>query len=85
MLALMSAHVDELGCSSHGADCRLDNLFRRRDERDYRTIVIGIDMRIEHTRGFNGGNRVGNQPHRFRSSSFAEVWNTFNQRLYRHR
>src|SRR5829696_6062265 len=42
-------------------------------------------MRVEHTRGLNGADSIGNQPDSFRVSAFAEVWHTFHQAAGSHR
>src|SRR5215210_3288128 len=83
MLALMRAHVDKLRRSPHRTDGRTNNLLRRRYKSDYRSVVIGIDVGIEHTRGLNSSDSLSNPPDRVGISSFAEVWNTFHQGLHR--
>ena len=66
MLALVRAHIDQLGSSPDGVNRSFDNSFRRRDKSDHRAIVIGIDMRIEHARRFDRRDSFSNQPNRFR-------------------
>ena len=53
MLTLMRSHVDDLARERDSPQCRVHDLFRVRDERDHRSVVIGIDMRVEHARGFD--------------------------------
>ncbi len=57
MLALVRAHVDQLGCSPHRVHRRFNNPFRRRDKSNHGAIVIRIDVRVEHARRFNSGDR----------------------------
>jgi hypothetical protein len=47
MLTVMCTHVDEFRGPPDSTDGRVNYRFRGRNERDYRTVVIGIDMRVE--------------------------------------
>ena len=79
MLALVRSHVDQLRRPANRAHCRFNHLFRRRDERNHRTIVIGVDVHIEHTRRINRRDSFSNGLDRFGISPFAKVWNTLNE------
>lgn len=79
VLALVRAHVDELGSSPYGAYRSLDDSLRRRDECNDGAVVVRVDMCVEHTRRFNGSDGVRDQLHSFRPSAFAEVWYAFDQ------
>src|SRR6476620_9617114 len=63
------------------AESRSDNHFRRRYKGDDGAIVIGIDMRVEHTGSWHRGDRLGQSRNRFGLAAFAEVWYTLHQRI----
>src|SRR6185436_6595889 len=82
MLTLMRAHVNQFGRSAHGVHSSLNNALRLGDEGDYRAVVIGIDMRVEHAGRVDGRDRFGNGLNGFGLAAFAEVRNTLDQALH---
>jgi len=60
----------------------VDNTIGRRNKRDHRAVVIGINVRVEHTCRLNRENRIGDALDRRRLSSFTKIGYTLNQRAH---
>jgi hypothetical protein len=80
MYALMHTHIYQATRQPHGFDSRVYNLLARRYEGDYRTVVIGIEMGIEYTRGVDRMNCLNQLVDNFRLATLTEVWYTLDER-----
>jgi hypothetical protein len=78
MFALVSAHIDQIRGALYSVDRSLDYVLGRRHKRDHRSVVIGIDMRIKHTRSLHRADGRGYLRNRLRPSAFAKIRNTLN-------
>ena len=81
MHALMLPHVDQFRGQLDGRKRRCDDSLRRRYKCDDGTVVIGIDMRVQHAGSRHGGDGVRQSLNRFSPAAFAEVWYTLDQRM----
>jgi len=77
MFARVRAHVDQFRRALHRLHGRFDYLLGRSDERDHRTVVVGIDVRVEHTRRRDRANRLRDAAHRLGPAALAEIGDTF--------
>ena len=76
MLPSVPAHVDELRRQRNGVYSSGNNLVRVRDESNYGTIVIRINMSIQDAGSFAAGNGLAQPRDRFFIAALAEVWYT---------
>src|SRR5882762_6856978 len=79
VLALMFPHVDQLRGARDHSDRGAYNLFRRSDKSNNRTIVVRVDMLIQHAGRCHCFNRAPQRLDSCSLATFAEVWYTLHQ------
>jgi len=81
MLSGVMPEIDQPRGGFDNAQGGLDNIFRRRDKRDHRAIVIRIGVTVKNCRALNRFNNLRQALDRFALAALAKVWYTLNQTI----
>jgi hypothetical protein len=80
MHSLVGAHVDQPAGLTNHFHCRVHYIFAGRNKGDDGTVMVRIEMGVEHTRSLNRLNRFDQLVDHFRLAALTEVWYTLNER-----